>query len=106
MRAPIRFTDSLTWTKGKHTFKFGVDWRYLSSLNTQVFNDYRMGQYQFNGSVDERITRGGAAVPLASFLLGYPDLTTIANVHQPEHRLQGAGLWPFMRRTISSFRSP
>ena len=33
-------TDSLTWTKGKHTYKFGGDFRYLSSLNTQVFNDY------------------------------------------------------------------
>ena len=38
-------TDSVTWTKGKHTFKFGFDWRYLSSLFTQVFNNYRMGDY-------------------------------------------------------------
>src|SRR5277367_1792579 len=37
--------DNLTWTKGKHTLKFGVDWRYLASLNTQVFNNYRLGDY-------------------------------------------------------------
>ena len=49
--------DSVTWTKGKHTFKFGGDWRYLSSLNTQVFNNYRMGDYQFNGSVTSRVAR-------------------------------------------------
>jgi hypothetical protein len=76
-------TDSLTWTKGKHTYKFGGDFRYLSSLNTQVFNDYRMGQYQFNGSVMSGLLGPGAAVPLASFLLGYPDLTTIATVINP-----------------------
>jgi hypothetical protein len=76
-------TDSLTWTKGKHTIKAGLDYRYLASLNTEVFNDYRMGYYQFNGSVLSGLLGQGAAVPLASFLLGYPDLTTIANVINP-----------------------
>ncbi|HME09903.1 MAG TPA: TonB-dependent receptor [Bryobacteraceae bacterium] len=75
--------DSVTWTKGKHTFKFGGDWRYLSSLNTQVFNNYRMGAYQFNGSVTSGLLGGGAATPIAAFLLGYPDLTTIATVINP-----------------------
>jgi hypothetical protein len=85
-------TDSLTWTKGKHTYKGGVDFRYLSSLNTQVFNDYRMGQYQFNGSVMSGLLGGGAAVPIASFLLGYPDLTTIATVINPNTDSR-AGAW-------------
>jgi hypothetical protein len=71
-------TDTLTWTKSKHTFKFGGDWRYLSSLNTQVFNDYRMGSYEFNGSA------GLGYSPFAGFLLGYPDLTTIATVVNPD----------------------
>jgi hypothetical protein len=75
--------DSLTWTKGKHTFKFGADYRYLSSLNTQVFNDYRMGDYQFNGSVLSGLLGTGSATPIASFLLGYPDLTTVASVINP-----------------------
>ncbi len=77
-------TDSLTWTKGKHTFKFGVDYRRLASLNTEVFNDYRMGQYQFNGSVMSGLLGSGVATPIASFLLGYPDLTTIATVVNPD----------------------
>jgi Carboxypeptidase regulatory-like domain/TonB dependent receptor len=76
-------TDSLTWTKGKHTIKSGLDYRYLASLNTEVFNDYRMGYYQFNGSVMSGLLGSGAAVPIASFLLGYPDLTTIATVINP-----------------------
>jgi hypothetical protein len=75
--------DSLTWTKGKHTFKFGGDFRYLSSLQTFVFNDYTMGQYAFNGSVLGGLLGPGAAVPMAGFLLGYPDLTTIATVINP-----------------------
>jgi hypothetical protein len=37
--------DSLTWTKGNTRSKFGADFRYLDSLNTEVINDYRMGQY-------------------------------------------------------------
>ena len=45
MREPTKISDTLTWTKGKHTFKFGGDCRYLVSLFTQVFNNYHMGDY-------------------------------------------------------------
>jgi hypothetical protein len=78
-----QLTDTFTWTKQKHTLKFGGDFRYLSSLFTQVFNNYRMGNYQFNGSVLSQYLGSGAATPFASFLLGYPDLTTIASVVNP-----------------------
>jgi hypothetical protein len=80
--------DTLTWTKGKHTFKFGGDYRYLASLNTQVFNNYRMGQYSFNGSTLSSFFNPAAtaAVPvdsMAGLLLGYPDATNIATVVNP-----------------------
>ena len=77
--------DSLTWTKQKHTMKFGGDFRYLSSLFTNVFADYRLGSYGFNGAggAVTSLLGDGAAVPLASFLLGYPDVTTIATVVNP-----------------------
>jgi hypothetical protein len=58
--------DTLTWTRGQHTLKFGGDFRYLESLNTQVFNGSATGYSPFQG-----------------FLLGYPDLTTIATVINP-----------------------
>jgi hypothetical protein len=85
-------TDNLTWTKGKHTFKFGGDFRYLESLNTEVFNNYRMGSYLFNGSVMSSYfcppspanCPSNAAVPIASLLLGYPDQTGIASVLNPD----------------------
>jgi hypothetical protein len=75
--------DSVTWTKGKHTIKFGGDWRYLSSLDTQVFNNYRLGDYQFNGSALGQLLGGGSGTPFASFLLGYPDLTAVGSVVNP-----------------------
>ena len=76
----FQVSDNLTWTKQKHTFKFGADWRYLESLFTIVNNNDRMGNYQFNGSVMSALLGNGAATPIASFLLGYPDLTTIGTV--------------------------
>lgn len=82
-QATTQFLDNLTWTKAKHTFKFGGDFRYLSSLFTDVFADYRLGSYTYNGSTTGDLLGSGAAVPLAGFLLGYPDLTTIATVLNP-----------------------
>ncbi len=76
--------DTLTYTKDKHTLKFGGDIRRLSSLHTQVFSDYRMGTYQFNGGAMSALLGNGAGTPLASFLLGYPDSTTIATVINPD----------------------
>lgn len=78
--------DTLTFTRQKHTMKFGGDIRKLSSLHTQVFSDYRMGSYSFLGSSDAvtSLLGSGTATPLASFLLGYPDQTTIATVVNPD----------------------
>ncbi len=82
-QATTQFLDNLTWTKGKHTFKFGGDFRYLSSLFTAVFADYRLGSYTYDGSTTGGFLGSGSATPLAGFLLGYPDLTTIATVENP-----------------------
>ncbi len=78
-----QFLDTLTYTRAKHTMKFGGDYRHLTSLFTQVFNDYRMGSYSFNGSALGDYFGNGAGTPMASFLLGYPDQTTIATVINP-----------------------
>ena len=72
--------DTATYTKGKHTLKFGADFRYLSALFTNVFQDYRLGDYTFSGSTTSAILGSSAATPIAGLLLGYPDLTTIATV--------------------------
>jgi hypothetical protein len=75
-QATTQFIDNLTWTKGKHTMKFGGDFRYLSSLFTAVFNNFRLGDYTYNGSAT-------GYAPFTGFMLGYPDLTGIATVLNP-----------------------
>jgi carboxypeptidase family protein len=76
--------DTLTWTKDKHTMKFGADYRYLTGLYTNVFASSRLGQYTFNSSVMKALLGTGAGTPFASFLLGYPDSSQIATVLQPD----------------------
>ena len=43
--------DTLTWSKQKHTMKFGGDFRYLHSLFAEDLDNIRLGAYLFDGSV-------------------------------------------------------
>src|SRR4051794_2010919 len=76
--------DTLTWSKEKHTVKFGADYRYLTGLYTNVFASRRLGRYTFNGAVMNGLLGSGPATPFASFLLGYPDATNLASVVAPD----------------------
>lgn len=78
-----QITDTLTYTKGKHTLKFGGDFRYLHAYFTNVFLNYRLGSYTFNGGVTSALLGGGNATPLAALVLGYPDSTTVSTVLNP-----------------------
>ena len=80
----FQILEALTWTKGQHTMKFGADYRYLTGLYTNVFATSRLGSYTFNSSVLSSLLGNSAATPFASFLLGYPDSTTIATVLQAD----------------------
>jgi hypothetical protein len=75
--------DTLTWTKGPHTMKFGGDVRRLNAYGTNAFYNDLEGAYNFNGSVLGGLLGSGAATPIASFLLGYPDNATIATTVAP-----------------------
>src|SRR5579862_4752066 len=70
--------DTVTWTKGSHTMKFGADWRRLNAYGTSAFYNLLLGQYAFNGSVMSGLLGPGAGTPMASFLLGYPDNASVA----------------------------
>ena len=74
----IEISDNVTWTKGKHTFKFGADFRRISDSDDNAFGSLRSGQYTFDGSSPVGATIGD---PFASFLQGYPDweLITLIN---------------------------
>jgi hypothetical protein len=73
----LEIGDNLTWQKGKHTFKFGADWRRLSDHDDNAFGALRSGYYSFDGSSPVGQTIGD---PFASFLLGYPDWMLITLV--------------------------
>jgi Carboxypeptidase regulatory-like domain/TonB dependent receptor-like, beta-barrel len=93
-RFPRNHTDqileTLTWSKEKHTLKFGADYRYMTEQSTNVFATNRQGIYVFDGSVTKPIIKD----TFAAFLQGVPDSTQLASVIQPD--LQGyAGHWAF-----------
>jgi len=83
----VQVSDTLTYTKGKHTFKFGGDFRYLTALFTNVFLNARLGNYTFNGETVDSSGNpwlgSGNAAPIAGLLLGYPDATNISTVLNP-----------------------
>ncbi len=65
--------DNVTWNKGRHTFKFGVDYRKIRAVSALGFiagDNY--GGYSFDGSF--------TGVPFADFLLGAPINTNVDNV--------------------------
>ena len=68
----IQVNDNLTWIKGRHAFKFGVDLRRIRTTDDiEFFAGDDMGEYRFNG-----MFTGNA---MADFLLGYPNRTRLAN---------------------------
>jgi len=84
----IQLLDTLTWTKNKHTLKFGGDYRYLNGLYENSYAASRLGVYTFNGSVMSALLTGGVTTPyepMESFLLGYPDSSNISTIRQPDN---------------------
>jgi hypothetical protein len=82
----LQLLDTLSWTKGKHTLKFGGDYRYLNGFYTNVFASRRLGRFNFNGSVSSQLLTNGVVTnyePFEAFLLGIPDSDSIATVIQP-----------------------
>jgi hypothetical protein len=83
----VQFTDTLTYTKEKHTFKFGADYRHLTALFTNVFLNARLGNYSFLGETQDANGNpwlgSGNAAAIAELLLGYPDSTNVSTVLNP-----------------------
>ena len=75
----VQILDNFTWVRGRHSFKFGGDYRNMTALFTDAFGFDFLGVYTFNNSVTSAI--GNA---YASFLLGIPDSTTLARTLQAD----------------------
>jgi hypothetical protein len=66
--------ESLTWTKGRHTFKFGTDLR--RNQENMAFQGGGAGQFTFSSnetSLPDSLVRSLTGNPFASFLLGQVD---------------------------------
>jgi hypothetical protein len=75
----LRFLDNMTWTRAKHTFKFGGEVRRIE-LNLES-DPIPRGQFQFTGLMTSQLDASGNPVAgtgsdFADFLLGLPYETT------------------------------
>jgi hypothetical protein len=67
--------DNVTWNKGRHTLKFGFDYRHIQAVDPLGFiGGDNYGNFQFNGQFT------GSA--FGDFLLGLPNQTGFDNVQQ------------------------
>jgi hypothetical protein len=72
-----QFIDNVTWTKGKHSFKFGFE--YDRQNFNQVGNQYPRGQYSFSAnSTRSAAYTQGTGDAFAEFLLGSIFQSTVA----------------------------
>ncbi len=84
----FQINENLTWTKGKHTMKFGFDLRRLHLITawysgSSPADDY--GDFFFNGSYTGVHNDKGAS--FADFLLGVPYYTYVT--HTPPRNIDG-----------------
>lgn len=85
----FQINENLTWTRGKHTMKFGFDVRRLHLITawysgTSEADDY--GDFFFNGQYTGEFGNKGAS--FADFLLGLPYYTYVT--HTPPRNIEGS----------------
>jgi hypothetical protein len=69
----MQFVDNLTWILGKHTLRFGFDYRHIQAIDPLSFiGGDNYGQFNFTGQF--------SGSPFADFLLGLPGQTGFDNV--------------------------
>lgn len=66
----FQWSDNLSWTRGKHAFKFGVDLR--RDRFDMVKGTPFFGQEIYGATFTSSSDSPGSGLPLADFLLGYP----------------------------------
>ncbi len=73
------FSDNLIWNHGKHTWRWGGDFRRIQ-LNTETSNNAR-GSFVFSGANTAQIVNGAPVAntgfDFADFLLGLPQQTSV-----------------------------
>lgn len=75
----FQFVDNMVWTRGRHTIKYGVDYRHIKNRNTvEIFSN---GTFTFQGDTPTAATGSlfqfdfNSGMAFADFLLGRPWLS-------------------------------
>ena len=72
----LQYTDNLTWIKGQHTMKFGLDWRTVSYSRVNTFGAAdEFGSLNFDGSFSGN--------SFADLLLGLPASNLVFDIGPP-----------------------
>ena len=72
----VQYADNLTWAKGKHTFKYGLDIRTLQSLTTLgAYGINNVEVFAFTGQITSYPSSPAVANEFADFLAGTPVAT-------------------------------
>jgi hypothetical protein len=103
--------DNLTWIKGAHTMKFGVDYRYLTYHGQNVYDEYEVGEYAFTGAVTGTLgAKSYIGNPFGAFLLGIPDKTYLDTLtkdpvdgYDPAYAFYWQDDWKATRRLTINF---
>lgn len=76
----IEFIDNLSWNLHQHNMKFGAQFNRLRYQDNNVFGGSEVGAYTYDlsSAVGQQI-----GDPYAAFLLGYPDIVSLAQVSDP-----------------------
>lgn len=98
----LQYTDNLTWIKGKHTAKFGIDWRTVSYSRVNTFGaDDEFGSLTFRGNFS-----GNA---FADLLLGLPTTNLVFTIGPPIDQVSqhfaayGQDEWRISKRLTLNF---
>ena len=87
----LQFNDNLSWIKGKHTFRFGIE--YMRQNYDQVGNQFSRGQFTFQPNATQG-PGGTGGNSFADFLLG--------DLYQSEAAI-GIATADFQRNNYSAF---
>jgi hypothetical protein len=85
-------TPNLSWVKGKHTFKFGADWRDMQNTYYQTFDG---GTFTFSNLITSQnaLNPGATGNGLASMLLGYGSSGSVSAFARPYESLRYQGYY-------------
>jgi hypothetical protein len=81
-------SDTLSWTHGRHTMKFGFDYRHISFLS-EASSFAPNGGFSFDGHYTAGVSSSGVATsgdPFADFLLNLPAQSQLSAIHTNDYQ--------------------